>query len=376
MVVEEIIENMSNDENDANVNISKWREIKKTSQKIIAGFVGVVGLWTSCYLIQPESLGVVQRLGAYNRTSEPGLNFKIPFGIEKVTKVPVKTVQKEEFGFRTLRAGIDTQYLNNENIESASDEELSVIVKKLGLKLEENRSGLLNQISEILKSEYLMLTGDLNMADVEWIVQYDIKDPVAYLFNVKEPRNTIGDASQAVMRQLIGNGSIDEAITIGRIENEIGAKEGLQILLDQYNSGVRVGAVKLQSSNPPKRVREAFNEVNKTMQQKEEKINNAMQQYNQEVPRAKGEAQREIEEAEGYALERVNEANGNAEKFLKILEEYKKAPEITRQRLYLETMSELLPKIKDKIIVDDKGLSSGFYRMFNLDNTNVQGSQK
>ncbi|MEK6857472.1 MAG: FtsH protease activity modulator HflK, partial [Nanoarchaeota archaeon] len=224
--------------------------------------------------------------------------------------------------------------------------------------------------------EYLMLTGDLNMADVEWIVQYDIKDPVAYLFNVKEPRNTIGDASQAVMRQLIGNGSIDEAITIGRIENEIGAKEGLQILLAQYNSGVRVGAVKLQSSNPPKRVREAFNEVNKSMQQKEEKINNAMQQYNQEVPRAKGEAQREIEEAEGYALERVNEANGNAEKFLKILEEYKKAPEITRQRLYLETMSELLPKIKDKIIVDDKGLSSGFYRMFNLDNTNVQGSQK
>ncbi|PIN79981.1 FtsH protease activity modulator HflK [Candidatus Woesearchaeota archaeon CG10_big_fil_rev_8_21_14_0_10_30_7] len=374
-MIEEIIENTQN-EKDAKEIIQTWRQVKKVGKLALSGLLGATLLWSSIYTVQPEAEGVVQRFGAYVRTTEPGFHFKAPFGIESVTKVPVRTVQKEEFGFRTLKSGLDSQYLSVNDLDKVSANELNDFVKELDLKPERDTRALKEQVKTLLKSEYLMLTGDLNIADVEWIVQYQIKDPVAYLFNIKEPSNSIRDASQAVMRRIIGNGSIDEAITIGRIENESMAKAELQTLLDQYNSGIHVVTVKLQSSNPPERVRPAFNQVNEAMQQKEEKINNAMQQYNNEVPRAIGEAQRTIEQANGYAVERVNEAQGNVDKFLKVLEEYTKAPEITRQRLYLETMSELLPKIRDKVIVDDAGLNSGFYRMFNLDMQPQGGESK
>lgn len=366
MVIEEII-GQTNNEEEAKKLIQQWRGIKKLSEKLLLGIFGATVLLTSFYTVPADSMGVVRRFGAYARTTEPGLHVKIPLWVESADKVPVKKVQKEEFGFRTLKAGVDTQFLNRNNVDQASMDDLIKFVRD-NEKIPSGNSGeLREQVRSILNSEYLMLTGDLNIADVSWLVQYQIKDPVAYLFNIQEPGRTIRDSSQAVMREIIGNGSIDEAITIGRIENENSAKEKLQQLLDDYDTGIHVVAVKLQSSNPPERVRPAFNKVNESMQQKEQKINNARQEYNTIIPRAIGETQREIENAQGYAIERVNEAQGDVQKFLKLLEEYKKAPDITKQRLYLETMAKLLPKIKDKTIVEDKGLESGFYRMFNLD---------
>jgi membrane protease subunit HflK len=221
---------------------------------------------------------------------------------------------------------------------------------------------------DLLRREYIMLTGDLNIVDVEWIVQYKIKNPRQYLFNIRDARQTIRDCSQAVMRQLVGNGSVDEAITIGRMEYEASGKEMLQSLLDNYETGIHIVTVKMQSSNPPQRVRPAFNEVNKALQQKEQRINEAMKQYNEVVPKTRGEALRMIETAKGYAAERVNEAQGDVNKFEKILTEYQKAPTITRQRLYLETMGKVLPQIPEKWIIEQGGADGGILMKLDLDN--------
>ncbi|MHC5077160.1 MAG: FtsH protease activity modulator HflK, partial [Planctomycetota bacterium] len=229
-------------------------------------------------------------------------------------------------------------------------------------------SQLAKRAGEILTGEYIMLTGDLNIADVEWIVQYKIKDAQQFLFNIRNARQTIRDASQAVMRQLIGNGSVDEAITIGRIEYEVQGKEMLQDLLDKYLTGIHIVTVKLQSSNPPAKVRPAFNEVNKALQQKEQRINEAMKDYNTAIPRTRGEAKRVVEAAKGYAAERVNRSQGDVTKFEKILLEYQKAPTITRQRMYFETMSRLLPKIPEKWIIEQGGADGGILLKLGLDN--------
>lgn len=368
MVIERLIERLSYERNVEN-NLRTWRNIKKKSKWPIIGIIGATLLSTSLYTVKPDSMGVVRRFGEFNRSTRPGLHLKMPYGIEKVKKVPVTKIQKEEFGFRTLKSGVDSEYLGISELEKGTAKESDLIdfVKDVGLDPEGNREALYKQGWDILKAEYLMLTGDLNMADVEWVVQYQIKDPVAYSFNIRDPTETIRDASQAVMRRIIGNGSVDEAITIGRIETEGATKQELQDLLDEYQTGIHVVTVKLQSTNPPLKVRPAFNMVNESMQQKEQKINEAMQEYNRVIPKAKGEAKREIETAKGYAIARVNEATGDVDKFLEVLKEYKKAPEITEQRLYLETMTRVLPNITEKTIVDDKGLESGFYRMFNLD---------
>jgi len=217
-----------------------------------------------------------------------------------------------------------------------------------------------------------MLTGDLNITDVEWIVQYQIKDARSYLFNIREPRQAIRDASQAVMRQLIGNGSVDEAITIGRIAYESAAKESLQRLLDEYETGIHIVTVKLQSSNPPQRVRPAFNEVNKALQQKEQRINEAMKAYNEAIPKTEGEAKKLIETAKGYAAERVNRAQGDIAKFEKIYEQYSKAPDVTRQRMYLETMSKLLPLIPEKWIIEQGGAEGGILMKLDLERENAK----
>jgi len=346
-----------------------WRGIKW----IVLFVIIVIGIKTAIYTIDTDSAGVVKRFGKYNRTTEPGIHLMIPFGIEKVHEVPVKRVQKEEFGFRTLQAGVDSRYLGVEEVDrgQVDQEDLKKLIRESGEGTYGQSAGSLRaRAQEILRGEYVMLTGDLNIVDVEWIVQYKIKDPRPYLFNVRDPRHTIRDASQAVMRLLIGNGSVDEAITIGRIEYENEARDRLQDLLDQYETGIHIVTVKLQSSNPPMRVRPAFNEVNKALQQKEQRINEAMKQYNEVIPKTKGEAKRVVETSRGYAAERVNQAEGDVAKFSKVLTEYKKAPDITRQRLYLETMGKVLPEIPEKWIIEQGGADGGILMKLNLDSQN------
>jgi len=336
---------------------------------VVVVFAVAGGLKTSIYTVPTDSAGVVQRFGRYNRTTEPGIHLKMPLGIEEAVAVPVKKVQKEEFGFRTLKAGVDTQYLGAEEIDArrSNPEDLMRLIRESGERVSRSTaSQLAERAKDILRGEYVMLTGDLNITDVEWIVQYLIKDARSYLFNIREPRQTIRDASQAVMRQLIGNGSVDEAITIGRIEYEISAKEGLQKLLDEYETGIHIVTVKLQSSNPPQKVRPAFNEVNKALQQKETRINEAMKAYNEAVPKSTGEAKKAIETAKGYAAERVNRALGDVAKFEKIYAEYVKAPDITRQRMYLETMSKVLPLIPEKWIIEQGGADGGILMKLDL----------
>jgi membrane protease subunit HflK len=353
------------------------RHYKAWVTKGPAAFITVVAvalaLITSIYTVPTDSAGVVQRFGRYSRTTEPGIHLKIPYWIEAATAVPVKKVQKEEFGFRTLKAGVDSQYLGIEEIDAgrSSPQDLLRLIEESGERgLRGQSRGLQVDAKEILRSEYAMLTGDLNITDVEWIVQYRIKDPGNYLFNIREPREAIRDASQAVMRLLVGNGSVDEAITIGRIDYENSAQTMIQALLDEYETGIHVVTVKIQSSNPPQRVRPAFNEVNKALQQKEQRINEAMRGYNEAIPRTRGEAQKLIESARGYAAERVNRAEGDVAKFEKVYTEYQKAPDITRQRMYLETMARLLPQIQEKWIVEQGGAEGGILMRLNLEDQN------
>lgn len=328
----------------------------------------IAAVATSIYTVPTNSVGVVKRFGRYSRSTEPGIHLKAPFWIESATPVPVRKIQKEEFGFRTLQAGVDSRYLRVEDIDArrASNNDLARMISQSGERFSGSSGLLADAAKGILRGEYIMLTGDLNIIDVEWIVQYKIKDARSYLFNVREPSQTIRDASQAVMRLLIGNGSVDEAITIGRGANESAARELLQNLLDDYESGIHVEVVKLQSSNPPMKVRPAFNEVNKALQQKQQKINEARKGYNEAVPKTEGEALKLVETAKGYAAERVNEALGDVAKFNKIYEEYKEAPDITRQRLYLETMGKVLPKIPEKWIIEQGGADGGILLKLDL----------
>jgi len=329
----------------------------------------IVALATSIYTVPTDSEGVVKRFGRYSRITLPGIHLKAPFWIESATAVPVTKIQKEEFGFRTLKAGVDSRYLRVEDIDAGrvSNSDLARLIRESGERVSGSTRYLADAAKEILRGEYIMLTGDLNIIDIEWIVQYKIKNARSYLFNVKEPGQTIRDASQAVMRLLIGNGSVDEAITIGRGANESAAREMLQKLLDDYETGIHIEVVKLQSSNPPMKVRPAFNEVNKALQQKQQKINEARKGYNEAVPKTEGEALKLVETAKGYAAERVNMALGDVAKFNKIYEEYKKAPDITKQRLYLETMAKVLPTIPEKWIIEQGGADGGILLRLDLD---------
>jgi membrane protease subunit HflK len=276
----------------------------------------LAGLARGVYTVGPESVGVVQRFGKFIGTVGPGLRFKLPFGIDTVTVLPVKRQLKMEFGFGTPGA---TQR---------------------------------DQFSGDAKAESDMVTGDLNAAHVEWVVQYEISDPEQYLFNHREPGPTLRDFSESVMREVIGDRTIDEVLTIGRqgIENE--AITNLQQLVADLHMGLRVQQVQLKNVYPPRPVQQAFEEVNRAQQEREQMINQANGEYNKVVPRASGEAQRQLSEAEGYALQRVNEAKGDVARFSALLEQYEKAPEVTRQRLYLETLGEVLPKLGGKVILD------------------------
>ena len=288
---------------------------------VLGVLVVLVLLFTGYYQVEPDEVGVVQRFGAFVRTTNPGPHLKIPFGVETVTKVPIQRQLKMEFGFRTLRA-------------AAKSEFAPTTPETLG--------------------ESVMLTGDLNVAVVEWIVQFRIKDPQKYLFDVRDVPETFRYMSEAAMRQVVGDHSVDEVLTIGREEIAHQAKEELQRLCDMYGIGIEVQQLVLQDVNPPDPVKPAFNEVNQAIQEKERAINDAWAEYNKAVPKAKGEAEQAIRSAEGYALERVNNAEGDAKRFDAFYEEYKKAPAVTRKRIYLETMRDLMPKLGRKLILDDK----------------------
>jgi len=295
------------------------------------------------YTVDPDEVGVVKRFGKYTVTTEPGLRFKLPWGIESVTKVRVQHYFKEEFGFRTKTSGVRSEYYgDNEQFTSGSSlMKLSSYVKRTGLSTQ-----------DMFLAESLMLTGDLNAADVDWIIQYTIKDPVAYAFNVRDMTGTIRNMTEAIMREIVGDATVDEVITYNKDFMETQVAERLQVVLDKLDTGVKVESIVLQDVNPPAQVKASFNEVNEARQDKERFINQAWQEYNRVIPQAQGEAEKMIQESEGYAVNRVNRATGEAERFLATWEEYKNAKEVTRKRMYIEAMSSVLPKLQRKIIMD------------------------
>jgi len=292
---------------------------------------------TLFYQVGPDEVGVVQRFGEYTRTTNPGLRMKLPFGIETARKVKVTHVYKEEFGFRTVRSGVRTIYAGRDPYPSQG----------------QMRSGKRFGAGDPLKDESLMLTGDLNVATVEWIVQYTIKDPIQYLFRIRDTRETIRNMSEAVMRLVIGDHTINQVLTSGRENIQQEAESRLQKLLDSYDAGIEIRNVILQDVTPPDEVKPSFNLVNEARQEKEELINNAWKEYNRVIPKAKGQAEQQIHEAEGYAVQRVNEAKGDAERFVAAWEAYKTAPHVTKRRIYLETLSQVLPGMQDKLIMDN-----------------------
>ena len=295
--------------------------LPKPPMRLIGAALVVVALlivlWTSYYTVAAESEGVVLRFGKFLKTVEPGLHFKLPLGIDEVTVLPTRRQLKLEFGFYTS---------GYSNVDQPAREQMD---------------------------EKSMVTGDLNAALVEWVVQYRIDDPKEYLFDVRNPGQTLRDLSEAAMREVIGDRTVDEVITIGRQDIEVSALTRMQELAKRYKLGVRVDQVQLKNVNPPREVQASFNEVNKAQQDRENAINIANGNYNEAVPKAKGEADQTIRGAEGYRFKRVNEAEGDVASFNAMLEQYIKAPEITRTRLYLETMGDVLPGMGPKMIIDD-----------------------
>jgi len=285
--------------------------------------------WTTYYTVPSDSVAVVQRFGKYLTDVPSGLHFKLPLGIDVATIVPVKRQLKQEFGFAT--AGATDPY----------------------------------QIPRDAKQEAQMVTGDLNAALVEWVVQYRISDPVKFLFDVREPRGTLRDVSESVMREVVGDRTVDEVITIGRQEIETEALTKMQALATKYAMGISIDQVQLKNINPPKPVQASFNEVNQAQQEKEKLINEARRDYNKVIPLAEGEKDQRIREADGYRLKRINEAEGDAARFSALLAEYIKAPEVTRRRIYIETLQDVMPGIRSKIIVDERTRS--ILPLLNLD---------
>jgi len=296
------------------------RKIVKYWRLIVSFSLLVIILWSSIFQISTEEVGVITRFGEYVRQVEPGLNFKVPLA-EDVYKVPVERQQKLEFGFRTSRAGINTQYRQ----------------------------------SSSTKDESLMLTGDLNLAEVQWVVQYRVDNAYNNLFEVRNPQNTLRTLSEAAMRQIVGDRTVNEVLTVGRTEIGSKSQELIQKICREYSLCIKIEQVVLQDVNPPEPVKAAFNAVNEAQQEKETLINQAKSEYNKVIPKARGQAQETIQQAEGYAAERVNNADGEAARFTALYNEFIKAPEVTKRRVYLETMSSVIPKIGNVVITDEKG---------------------
>jgi len=301
---------------------------KSISTGVIALLI-VGGLLSTFYQIQPEEVGVVLRFGRYVRTTEPGLRAKLPL-LETVIKVPVQRQLKHEFGFRTVEAGVRSQFSARQFADEA-----------------------------------VMLTGDLNVAVVEWIVQYRASDPIQYLFKVRNLDDTFRAMNEAVMREVVGDRTVTEVLTVGRQDIETRVQSELQVLAGQYEMGITVEQVVLQDVNPPDPVKPSWDEVNQAQQQRDRLINEARAEYNAIIPRARGEAEQAILQAEGYALDRVNRAEGDAARFTSVYEAYRQAPDVTRRRLYLETMQRVLPQVGGKLFLAED--ANGVVPLFSLD---------
>ena len=291
---------------------------------VLAVALGLWGAYSSVYTVQPEEQAVVKRFGSVFAISNPGLHLRLPFGIDTVQLVATERVLKEEFGFRT---------------ESTSATSASRFA------------------AQRFPSESLMLTGDLNIIQVEWVVQYRIGDPVKYLYNMREPLRTLRDLAESVMRRVVGNRIGSDVLTVGRVEIANTAREEIQSAMNQYDNGIRIITVELQDVVPPPRVQPAFNEVNEARQELERMVNEATRQANEAIPRAEGTAKRINSQAEGYATERVNRALGESGRFSAVLLEYGSVPAVTRSRLYLEALSDALPRIGSVIVVQDGQMS-------------------
>jgi modulator of FtsH protease HflK len=303
---------------DINKVMDKFKKFKLPGGPLILLIFILLFFSTSTfYTVEVDEVGVVQRFGKYVRTTQPGLNFKLPSGIEKVTKVKVRRVYKEEFGFRTLRRDVQTRAISGGENKNVS----------------------------------LMLTGDLNVALVPWIVQYRIKDPYKFLFKVRDNRKLLIDMSEAAMRLVVGDRSINEVIS-KREEIAVEARNVLQAEMDRADSGINIITIEMKKTNVPEPVQPSFNEVNQATQEKEKMIYQAKEDYNKAIPTARGEAERTIKAAEGYALDRINRAKGDASRFKAVYAEYAKAKDVTKRRLYLESLRDLLPKLGEKYIVD------------------------
>lgn len=277
----------------------------------------LIGVFSAYYTVSPESEAVLQRFGKFKSIEKPGLHFKLPFGIDTATIVPVRRQLKLEFGFAT--------------------------------------SGATNpdQQSQAPELERDMVTGDLNAAQVEWIVQYSISSPRDYLFKVHNPGSTLRDLSEGVMCEVIGDRTVDEVLTIGRTDIENDSLIRLKALVETLDMGVTVELIQLKNVHPPGPVQRSFDEVNRAQQEREQLINEANGDYNRVIPKARGTADQRISGAEGFAVQRINEAQGDVARFKELLIQYDKAPAITKRRLYLETMNEVLPRFGSKIIIDE-----------------------
>ena len=282
------------------------------------------GVISSFYTVQPEERAVVKRFNRVIGITDPGLHFKLPFGIDVVQVVATERVLKQEFGFRS---------------EAVSTRERTQFADR------------------DFPGESLMLTGDLNIIQVEWVVQYRISDPIKFLYGMREPTSTLRDLSESVMRRIVGNRIGSDVLTVGRVDIANRAREEIQDAMDKYDNGIQVITVELQDVVPPPRVQPAFNEVNEARQELERMVNEANRQANQAIPRAEGTAKRVISEAEGYATERVNRALGEASRFSAVLDEYRSVPEVTRSRLYLEALDQALPRIGSVLVVQEGQVS-------------------
>ena len=330
------------DDNFRVVDVSKFKVPQipwRTAAAAVAAVVVLVGLAGAVYQVQPEEVGVVLRFGKFVRQTDPGLHFKIPF-VETLAcapgarpcRVPVQRQLKQEFGFQTIEAGVRTQF-----------------------------AGQQQQFAD----ESVMLTGDLNVAVVQWIVQYRVSDPYQYLFKVRNLEATFRAMNEAVMRETVGDRTVTEVVTVGRQDVETVAEARLQELTNQYQMGITIDQIVLQEVNPPDPVRPSWEGVSQAQQQRDRLINEALAEYNAVIPRARGEAEQAVLQAEGYALDRVNRAEGEAARFAAVEAAYRLAPEVTRQRMYLETMQQILPQVGRKVFVAEG--TTGVVPLLSLD---------
>ena len=302
---------------------SNVKHIIRIAAFILVGLLVLTAFQSVVFSVEPEEKAVIQRFGKVISIKGPGLHFKLPFGIDIARFVPTERVLKEEFGFRTTVAAQRSQYAKTPQMQNES----------------------------------LMLTGDLNVIDVEWVVQYRVSDPVKFLFQVRDPRDTIRDISEAVMRRIVGNRLGSEVLTVGRVAIADEVLSEMKEILNSYDMGINIQRIELRDVTPPETVKPAFNEVNEARQQREKLVNEAEKERNRVIPRARGEADQIVAEAEAYRSERTNQAKGEAARFTSLLSAYLESPEVTKRRLYLESIEEVLPNLGKVTVIEEGGTS-------------------